>query len=433
MELPLEARFATSDAAQYIKDQSNDDVAPEWVWTLSKQFLTGLQTAEIEKEVWESKNAKEIILKTLEASLIHEEVTAKNAIAYLKAVELLARNSTFSTNVSGSMLARNHDKLMNIADPEAKELYLSLLKDPDVLPKISNAYLDEQGKLDGDLIDIGHQFYVDIAKGFDMDDPEGCVKSWSLEPSKNLNKISALEKDNPGAAALLHNFYGIRDFHRWPTEFLKEQFETHGDTEKPYGLSIVADDRTLQLWREQSILRDVKPEYIVRALEVKSSTELVRRMQALDGLYGGKQKVSFATIHAHGSPESILFSTSETEMGSISLQNNFMGASKWFVENPLLVLASCSTGQEQGIAQKLSRQIHATVVGPQEDTGVDTIKVTKDNDSIRLIPSFQHSDDGNWGSRTAVEAVLYIDGERINPTDARYIDYFETDDPEAVK
>src|SRR5690606_16067677 len=58
---------------------------------------------------------------------------------------------------------------------------------------------------------------------------------------------------------------------------------------------------------------------------------------------------------------------------------------RWFVENPSIVLISCSTGMPSGIGEKLSEILDATVRAPDNPTNIKSIKVKKFGDSSPIL------------------------------------------------
>ena len=52
-------------------------------------------------------------------------------------------------------------------------------------------------------------------------------------------------------------------------------------------------------------------------------------------------------------------------------------AGQFFVDNPTIILSSCSTGAEGGIGQELSKRFGAKVIAPKEPTSMAEIHASK--------------------------------------------------------
>ncbi len=261
-------------------------------------------------------------------------------------------------------------------------------------------------------------------------------KEKRIRTGENLKMIARLEKVHPGAVSLLNGFYGIRNFARYSEQMLIDQCEKHGNTDNPYGVVVGAIADIEGAYRDSTRLgaafRQLKTEtpYDMRVVEASDSIDLVRQLSRLHKLYGQKQKFSFMIIRGHGTPESIVLSDSLSQtmkgLGSISLGNRLAAAEKWFVDRPLIVLQSCSTGVDDGIAQKISTEIHAMVIAPDEDGGLKKYTVGYKDGHLRIRPEYAVAIDPGYSFETRpVRAKMYVDGKLIPEDDPQYVEYFE--------
>lgn len=151
-------------------------------------------------------------------------------------------------------------------------------------------------------------------------------------------------------------------------------------------------------------------------------------MLRLKNEYGNDQKIHFAFVQAHGEPDRFILGDLGmfAEKGDISTQTHINHhTASLFTENPTIILASCSTGQEKGIAQKLSMDLHATVIGPEEPGAIVEMKVVQNQNGIKMEPEYAKPKSDKREDllqKLPVKANLYINGEAV--TGEQYDDYF---------
>ncbi|MBP9738158.1 hypothetical protein KBD20_00545 [Candidatus Saccharibacteria bacterium] len=211
----------------------------------------------------------------------------------------------------------------------------------------------------------------------------------------NLIKTLDLECERPGSVKLLSEFYGIRNFSRYPTEMLIEQFDAHTEIAKPYGIiigSVEDHNGALNGYApiDKMFIRhfhdDVKPKHILRVCEAADEYELRELLDRFSSMYGTDNKIDFALVEAHGSARGIRLS--QHELGVLMVTSKLSDLSGYFNSQGCMILNSCSTGVSGGIAQRLSEQLQITVMGPLEDTGLHSIEVTDTDDGVVLVPEY---------------------------------------------
>lgn len=213
---------------------------------------------------------------------------------------------------------------------------------------------------------------------------------------KNFSTILDLDSWRGGSAALLHREYGISDFGRYPLIMLQRQVEAH-DEDVPYGLLAYAEaDSTGALYRINSLesLSDQLASLSVttRIVEVANTIALGRAFLALQKRYGENHKLKFAIIGGHGGRDSIYLGAAG-EKGDLSTgtvnrlkTDNIL---RFFETDAPVVLFSCSTGAEEGLAEFFSQKTGLRTIAPDNDSGVEAITVEQKGDSLSFNVVFK--------------------------------------------
>lgn len=199
----------------------------------------------------------------------------------------------------------------------------------------------------------------------------------------HLTSMRELEHHTKGSVKRLVETYGIREFSRYSTEMLTAQLAEEGET-KPYGVMIFPradyngafDYRTHRAPLDQ-LQRDMRGRLGIKIVEVESVSEATRQLVGLDTRYGKEEKMSFVIIAGHGSESSIQFGDTGTSGDKLSQKRiqtpSFRKARQLLKPKAPLLLISCSTGADQGIADELSRALDASVVAPKIPANVASI------------------------------------------------------------
>jgi hypothetical protein len=218
------------------------------------------------------------------------------------------------------------------------------------------------------------------------------IKAWvqsgpqreSFVIGNNLRAILELEKKAPGAARWLAKEYGVLDFARYPLELLEQQYANRDDKSKPYGIVIFPRaDHNSAFYQDKnvfvSMMKQLADQYYLRVAEAESKVGVIKRLVKFTAQYG---PISFAFIGGHGSPGRIQFGESFAGYDSLTTEDltgqGAKRAGKFFVDQSTIILASCSTGRDSGIAQQLSERLNATVIAPNTDTSIAKVEISFD-------------------------------------------------------
>jgi len=425
LTLPAEERRGTDHAVELVRaaltNELGEDVSLVDGWNMAEVFLDSLDQAETQKKVWNGREAREVVASALQYSLSWPEVSSSNVLPYIKAMTALAKSGSMqAAGRTGHIVLSHHRAIRDIADEPIREEYRKFITDPAIIARLANINHDSEGSFDPDLDNEASLLYGDVLTELGFKQVDDVINNWGYFDNKSIRRIGELEAFEKGSAALLHNFYGIRSFGRHSIDLWKKQYKDHDNVVDEYGIilsAVAKSDRRnafgLQ-WRDAEILDRL--DIPGRIVEASSDDELERRFRLLRERFGAG-KMAFAYFIAHGKPEGFdlgdAYINGETD---ISYMRGVLG------ENPVIVLASCSTGQEQGIAQHFSRELGAVVVGPAEPTSVNRAVPVRTSAGLKIEPEFARSTD-DWGEVFPIEAVLYMSGERIPPDDQRYTEY----------
>ena len=238
-------------------------------------------------------------------------------------------------------------------------------------------------KLDTELHAYGLTF-ADIERAWDMYPASG-TSSFQNVP-ENLNKMQKIEEERPGIVKALYSDFGIKEFRRYPVEVLIKQFDDK-DKDEPYGVVLFTNadhNQSFDLRSEviKSLFNQTSEHGIgMRVTEFDSRYEIMKRFAMLNDKYGEKNKMSYLFLGAHGEEDS--FGVSYTQ--GVNKKDIDGGGTKrlkdFFIKNPEIIMASCSTGAENGIGQKISENFEATVHAPNKPTNVKAIDVNFGEDN----------------------------------------------------
>lgn len=270
-----------------------------------------------------------------------------------------------------------------------KKLIIKLLKDPNAAVSEMTAYniplRDRMMPLD---TNPKREDIADIISAFGIDGEEA-IDRWrsaifkDREPVRasiaaNLLSLLSIESQRPGIGFVLQSEFGVNDFARYPQELLIAQYDQRNDDSLPYGVIIYPQyDDNGAFYKDRPVFKalfdQLQGEYGIRVWEVKDLLELVNALNTSRHRYG---KISFAIIGGHGTTESIQFGSEKTREGKLTQSHlGKPGASSLklaFIDNPTIILDSCSTGELGAIGQEISR-IGAKVIAPSRPTNPESI------------------------------------------------------------
>ena len=267
--------------------------------------------------------------------------------------------------------------------------------------------------------DIANRVTKIIVNGYNIN-PEETVRNWStstmkgfetLVAGKNLKQIIDLESRIPGICSVLYSEFGITDFARYPRDLLITQYEDRDRKDNsPYGVVVLPKaDWNEAYYNKVNVLKGLhsrlKGRFGIRAFETENVLELVGILNQSRKKWG---KISFAIIGGHGTPESIRFGALDNARSLLKKEDvEKPGASAIkiaFVENPTIILSSCSTGELGGIGQEISK-IGAKVIAPPVPTypeSIDPIFLDNGNIDFNVVYSETSSSAYNMGKPESV-------------------------------
>jgi len=202
---------------------------------------------------------------------------------------------------------------------------------------------------------------------------------------KNIYAMKRLEGERPGVVKELLVRFGIKEFGRYPKEALISQYDER-DSNLPYGaiavtncdynISFDMDERVYQ-----KIFDQTKGRIAMRFTEFASRRELYLQLSKLNREYGDLHKMEYLILGAHGSS----YGFGAGKGGDVEMKTldgaQVIEMKDFFIENPNIILFSCSTGAEGGFGQKASEVYGARVVAPAVPSSVTDAEVTFDTNS----------------------------------------------------
>lgn len=243
--------------------------------------------------------------------------------------------------------------------------------------KVKNLF-DQIGRKYGWNMDV---FFKSWKNNSSNQDPIG----FREDVVKNLSEMIWAERDAPGSTRYLHEECGITNFRRYPREMLIEQYNKREDADTPYGVICYPQSDHNGAFGNRSYEWQYLTESIdrlksdghpvnIRFVEIENKRELFKNLARLDRRYGDKQKISFMLLGGHGTPNSIQLGPDEDESHKIRVEDIERISSEklasYFKPDFTLMLESCSTGKNGGIAQKISQALQCTVTAPSKDTPI---------------------------------------------------------------
>ena len=222
-------------------------------------------------------------------------------------------------------------------------------------------------------------------------------KTASREVGDNLENLLKLEKHKPGLAKRLNTEYGIVHFGRYPVDLLIDMDTHKQDTTLPYGIIVYPiDDWNSGFLSHSKIFAKLRGQlqgkYNMRVVECRDKKDITRKLLNFDYSYGDSQKISFAIIGGHGGKGRIQFGSPGDHKSYLTTENltatRVRKGRELFKPNPNLILVSCSTGENQGIAENLSHKFKARVFAPDTPTNIKDINAKMDGENIDFQVSY---------------------------------------------
>jgi hypothetical protein len=265
-----------------------------------------------------------------------------------------------------------------------------------------------------------------ILKKFDFSENEvrDLIQSWlSIEDDhadsyyidQNLRNIRGLESFENKSVKCLYDNFGIRSFGRYTIRELKKQYQER-DNMGPYGLCFQAVMDWNGSFSQSNQTEDIREKveennFILRIIEANGKIDLAKRLLFLRDKYN--QKIKFMYMHVHGNTDVIGLGDREGSDRKF-LQEDLKGKGvkrikELFDDNAELVLSSCLTGAEGGLAEEMSRVYNVKVIASDKPTEGEpksvNIKKNPAGDNLEFEVVFNTADEEN--DKTRKGTVIY--------------------------
>lgn len=224
---------------------------------------------------------------------------------------------------------------------------------------------------------------------------EEIFDAWSYKYEtfkRNIERMRTIEAERPGGLQILRKNFGIKAFGRYPVEILITQID-EVDKEIPYGVVIYPrsdhndafyDDRKAL----QQLYTQTRGHEAVRIFEAEGALSLSKILLKADNNYGDSHKISYVFLAGHGTAQSLQLGYGGTPEGTITpkhLQGKVTERIKeTLAPEATVILFSCSTGEEQGIAQNMSAVLGREVIAPDKPASPGSLQVSYEEN----IPRF---------------------------------------------
>ncbi len=255
-------------------------------------------------------------------------------------------------------------------------------------------------------------------------DPESLFSVWSRQGKafsgselRSLWNLLDMERERPGIGKVLQSEFGINNFNRYPTEVLIRQYDQRNfkDRNTPFGICMFPKDDyngvftgALGQMLKRAIGR-TEGKCVFRIWEVGSALELVEILNRSRKKY---DRASFMVIAGHGEENLIEFSETDPRSKGRLRQDQVArkGAEAMkqaFIDNPTVILSSCSTGALGGIGEAISK-IGCRVIAP--DVPIESIinlNITIENGLVKSIkPIFSSEEEDKFAINTYQSGVI---------------------------
>jgi len=277
------------------------------------------------------------------------------------------------------------------------------------------------------LVDQATQSGIDpevLLGGWQDSYSEGLPLQFAMHVKANVEAIQELEVTHKNSSKFLHDSAGIVNFSRWPVDILERQYLERDNRHIPYGTALYPwKDPKNAFGEDKQIFANMDAAlraggYRLRVAEAADKPGIRRIEYKMNSLYG---PASFALIGGHGTKDTIEFGGFD-ERHTLhvddfdDLKHPISVDRKFFTSDPTLILISCSTGIEDGIAERLSEKLHATTIAPVAPAVIKDIQVDwQPLDDGTRKPSFRavySEGGGEKGHDTpAVKTHVYVNGQ----------------------
>lgn len=254
-------------------------------------------------------------------------------------------------------------------------------------------------------------FFHEMMRAYDLD-PNDVYDAWTKSVRNKRHKFSDIAYRNlttireidfgtslfeSDVVSFLNKEYGLYDFSRYPSDLLIQQYMEKDRADMPYGLIITPrDDWNGAFYQDRDIYRNVfhriqligRPDehWIMRVVEVENKRELGRFALKFSKTYG---QAEFGIVGGHGAPKDIGLGAGYKNMEIFNIDDLLgrgvqRGGAMLFQKGSTIILNSCETGVESGVAQQASETFGYKIIGPEQQTSIKQIIVENHDDKLQF-------------------------------------------------
>lgn len=213
------------------------------------------------------------------------------------------------------------------------------------------------------------------------------INSWDKASENfkdNLAMILALEKEKPGITKRLFERFNIRNFARYPIEVLMAQDSESQISNRPYGIILYPLADHNRAFHRVGVIKElygqIEGRYGLIIIEAGSKLEALHFLNRVRKQCG---RAKFGIIGGHGTDCAIQLGGFPGPRSFVNLEDILrQGAQalKLVLEDDTtIILVSCKTEVEGGIAQEISKQFpKLKIIASSKPTNIKSLKVTVD-------------------------------------------------------
>ncbi len=233
--------------------------------------------------------------------------------------------------------------------------------------------------------------------------------------AEHIAAMRSLESKQPGIIKTLNEKFGIVSFGFYPEELLIEQYQNIENAEFPYGIGMESIDDWcgLRIWERDQTRKVItalwqsarERGHSLRMCEVGSVFQAAKLLTSLDRRYGGRHKIDYAFVHAHGGSGDVMLGSEKQQMLTRpGIQEAGMQKLRQvFAQDFLGVLFTCNTGTDDSIGRDLSNQWGIRVTAPDGPCSMKGMRMKQE-------PGQAVQFDVDFGDKA--KPVLFVGGEK---------------------
>lgn len=245
-----------------------------------------------------------------------------------------------------------------------------------------------------------------MANGFSGPEASRIITLWgtvkSSEPGQarelrsdlleNIQRIGAVNKKRPGIAPRLYKQRGVAHFGRYSERLLLQQFEPLPEGVEPDFMLLAQDDHNGAFSHTVNTIEaslDDEAAGGIRIAEVDSPEDLLNQASLLTGQFGPAANL---IIGGHGNADSVKFGPEyvdrprrDVRLEIDRVKEQLHGLVQFVKPNGSILLVSCTTGAEGGIAEAVAGFLDRQVQAPTDPSNIANVRYTEDG---RLIAEF---------------------------------------------